>query len=118
MVNRRRRETVSSGGSNKSAKDRAFEKERVKFRREIRELSSEVNEERKEICRLYEIIREKDEQIRQKDEWIERLLAYTEMTKEDLQSLIESEKAKADVAEKLNGIVGVGLGKGFSHLFF
>ena len=52
----------------KSAKDLAFEKERVKFRQEIRRLSADIDRARKENVKLYEMIREKDELLRQKDE--------------------------------------------------
>ena len=39
---------------------------------------------------------EKNE-LRKRKEWIYRLLEYTEISKEDLQSLIESEKYKDEI---------------------
>ena len=91
----------------KSAKDIAFEKERIKFRSEIRELKSCLNTKQNKIDELNEIIREKDEIINQQKEWIERLLEYTEMSKEDLKKFIDSERDKADIVEKLSSTLGI-----------
>lgn len=85
----------------KSAKDIAFEKERIKFRSKINELTNCLNTKQKQIDELNEIIREKDQIIIQQKEWIERLLEYTEMSKEDLQKFINSEKDKAEIREKM-----------------
>ena len=94
----------------KSAKDIAFEKERAKFRSEIRNLTDCLNDKQKQIDGLNETVREQDDVIRQQKEWIDRLLEYTEMSKEDLQSLIESEKDKAETRERIStafGIIGM-----------
>ena len=94
----------------KSAKDIAFEKERAKFRSEIRNLTDCLNDKQKQIDGLNETVREQDDVIRQQKEWIDRLLEYTEMSKEDLQSLIESEKDKAEIRERIStafGIIGM-----------
>ena len=92
----------------KSAKDIAFEKERAKFRSKIRELTSCLNDKQKEIDILNKEIKEKEETIIQQEEWIERLLEYTEMSKEDLQKLINSEKDKAEVREKIISLFEMG----------
>lgn len=100
----------------KSAKDIAFEKERAKFRSNIRELSNCLNIKQKQIDELNEAIREKDQVIAQQEEWIERLLEYTEIPKEDLQDLINSEKDKAEIREKISttlGIIGMVGGRNF-----
>ena len=91
----------------KSAKDIAFEKERVKFRSEIRNLTDCLNDKQKQIDGLNETVREKDDVIRQYKEWIDRLLEYTEMSKEDLQKLIESEKDKAEIRERISTTLGI-----------
>ena len=91
----------------KSAKDIAFEKERAKFRSEIRRLTDSLNDKQNQIDGLHEIIREKDNVIRQQKEWIDRLLEYTEMSNEDLQALIESEKSKAEIRERVSTTLGI-----------
>ena len=90
-----------------SAKDLAFEKERSKFRSEIRKLTDCLNDKEKQIDGLNETVREKDEVIRQQEEWIFRLLEYTELSKEELQNLIESEKDKAKIRESVTTTLGI-----------
>ena len=91
----------------KSAKDIDFENERAKFRSEIRNLTDCLNDKQKQIDGLSETVREKDDVIRQHKEWIDRLLEYTEMSKEDLQKLIESEKDKAEIRERISTTLGI-----------
>ena len=91
----------------KSAKDIAFEKERAKFRSEIRMLTDSLNDKQIQIDGLNETVREKDDVIRQQKEWIDRLLEYTEMSNEDLQALIESEKDKAEIRERVSTTLGI-----------
>lgn len=91
----------------KSAKDIAFEKERVKFRKEIKNLQYQVMDLDQQIRELNEIIFEKENELRQQAEWIDRLLEYTEMSKEDLHELIKSEKEKAKIRERVSTTLGI-----------
>lgn len=91
----------------KSKKDIAFEKERAKFRAEIRGLQHQTNERDKQIAELKDTIHQQEEKLSQQEEWIERLLTYTEITKEDLQMLIESEKKKSEVREHISTTLGI-----------
>lgn len=88
----------------KSAKDVAFEKEREKFRKEIRQLMDSLDNKQKHIDGLKETIREKDIAISQQKEWIERLLEYTELSEEDMKKLIKKEKATAEIIEHIGSI--------------
>ena len=101
----------------KSAKDIAFDKEREKFRSEIRRLTDSLNDKQIQIDRLNETIREKDEAIRQQKEWIDRLLEYTEMSKEDLQIIIKSEKDEAEIRERISTTLGI-IGRVGRRTFF
>jgi len=83
----------------KSAKDIAFDKERVKFRSEIRKLTDCLNNKQKQIDGLNETIREKDIVISQQKEWIERLLKYTELSEDDMKQLIEKDKKTAEIVD-------------------
>ena len=83
----------------KSAKDIAFDKERAKFRKEIRELTDCLNRKQRQIDGLSESVREKDVVISQQKEWIERLLEYTELSEEDMKKLLAKEKATAEIVE-------------------
>lgn len=82
---------------NKSAKDIAFDKEREKFRSEIRKQTDDLNKKQKQIDELNEVIREKDVVISQQKEWIDRLLEYTELSEDDIKQLIEKDKKTAEI---------------------
>ena len=91
----------------KSAKDIAFEKERAKFRKEIKGLQYQIMDMDNQIKELNEIIFERENELRQQAEWIDRLLEYMEISKEDLQALIESEKDKAEIRERISTALGI-----------
>lgn len=88
----------------KSAKDLAFDKERAKYRKEIRELNSLVSKQNINIDRLKQDIDRKDMELAEKDEWIRRLLEYMDMSEEDMQKIIQKDKTMAEAAERLSDI--------------
>lgn len=92
---------------NKSAKDIAFDKEREQFRSEIRNLKYQIQYRDKQIEELGETVRQREEELFKLNEWIERLLEYTEISKEDLKKLIESEKEKAEVRDRISTTLGI-----------
>lgn len=85
-----------------SAKDIAFDKERTKFRQTIRNLESEIKEKKKNINELKSIVAEKDDIIRQKDDWIQRLLSFTELSEDEMKSMVETEEAKKKLVDGLS----------------
>ena len=95
----------------KSAKDIAFDKERAKFRSEIRNLEQDISNKDKEIRQLKAMVSYKEREITEKDDWIRRLLEYMEMSEEDLKKFIEKEKLGSEIIDKISGI-----GKIFSRL--
>lgn len=88
----------------KSAKDIAFDKERVKFRKEIRQLTGCLDDKQKQIDRLKETIREKETIISQQKEWIDRLLEYTELSEDDMKKLIKKEKITTEIVENFSSV--------------
>lgn len=99
----------------KSAKDIAFDKERHRLYSGIRGLEALVAQRDRQLIELQEIIHQKDAELAEAKDWIERLLEYTEMSKEDLQLLLTSEKDKAEIQERLKTSLGIlsMLGGGF-----
>lgn len=93
--------------NNKSAKDIAFDKEREKFRSEIRNLKYQIQYRDKQIEELGETVRQREEELFKLNEWIERLLEYTEISKGDLKKFIESEKEKTEVRERISTTLGI-----------
>jgi len=92
--------------SNKSAKDIAFDRERAKLKKQKREVEEQLRVRDKAIESLMDRISELENVIVQKDEWIERLLEYTELTKEDLKAMIEKDKATAEALKTFNSLIG------------
>lgn len=90
--------------SNKSAKDIAFEKERARYRKQIRELGSQIVKQRIDIDKLKEEIEQKNMDIAEKDEWIHRLLEYMDMSEDDMRKIIQKDKTMAETAERLSDI--------------
>ena len=88
----------------KSAKDMAFERERAKFRQQIRELEREVKEEKINSWNLNELIETKDKEIDELKDWISRLLEYIDLSEEEMRKIIKSEKAKADLILNMSGM--------------
>lgn len=88
----------------KSAKDLAFDKERAKYRKEIRELNSLVSRQSIDIDRLKQDIDRKDMELVEKNEWIRRLLEYMDMSEEDMRKIIQKDKNMSDIAERLSDI--------------
>lgn len=89
----------------KSAKDIAFDKERTKFRKQIKELNSEIEKLKQKNMELETIISNQELLIHEKDDWIQRLLEYTELTKEDLEKLKNQINEKDHISEAFNGIL-------------
>lgn len=88
----------------RSAKDLAFDKERAKYRKEIRELSSQVIKQRIDIDNLKQDVDRKDMELVEKDDWIRRLLEYMDMSEEDIRKIIQKDKTMAEVTERLSDI--------------
>lgn len=88
----------------KSAKDMAFDKERAKYRHEIRELQYQISEKEIEIKILNNLIEAKESKIEELNDWIHRLLEYTELSKEDTKRFIDKEKKAAEMIEDFYSI--------------
>lgn len=85
-----------------SAKDLAFEKERAKFRKKIRELEREINGLKLSYMQKENELRAVNSQLSQKEDWIVRLLEYTELSEDDMKAIIDKEKSVAKIAKMFN----------------
>ncbi len=81
----------------RSAKDIAFEKERMEFRSEIKHLKKSLNEQQIQMNALNEIIRQQEMTILEQTDWINRLLEYTELSETDMKMKIQREKAMCEM---------------------
>lgn len=85
-----------------SAKDLAFEKERAKFRKKIRDLEHEINNLKLLYMQKENELRVVNSKLSQKEDWIVRLLEYTELSEDDMKAIIDKEKSVAKVAKMFN----------------
>lgn len=75
-----------------SAKDIAFEKEREKYRKEIRALEHDVSALRVAVMQKDNELHLLRSELEQKSDWIRRLLEYTELSEDDMRTIINKEK--------------------------
>lgn len=89
--------------SNVTAKDLAFERERMTWKRKFR---AERENREKELEDLKRQLEEKDDLLRSKDDWIERLLEYTELDRDDIAEVVERQKKAPKADPVISNIVG------------
>lgn len=95
----------------KSKKDLAFDRERTKFRRKIRELECELKIKEDEIAKITCEKAELECEIEKFKDWNARLLEFMDIPEEELKKLVEDRKEKEEIREKMVGFLQ------FSKLF-
>lgn len=90
-----------------SAKDIAFEKERTKYRKEIRALEHDVSALRVSVMQKDNELHLLRSELEQKSDWIRRLLEYTELSEDDMRTIISKEKNTAAVMKMFGELSGV-----------
>ncbi len=95
-----------------SAKDRAFEKERVKYRQEINKLKQELEQKNNTVKELMDSIDTLQQKTIEQEEWINRLLEYMDMSKEDLQK----QKQNDEFLASMTNLFGVFRKYGISYI--
>ena len=71
-----------------TAKDKAYLKEKAKYRHWLNQLENEVRNQNKTIMELNQKIAQLESQIISKDEWIERLLELTKLTPNQVENYL------------------------------
>lgn len=87
--------------SKKSAKDIAFDKERFRLQKKIRELESERETQKEQIEQLQFELHDKEALLAEKEDWIRRLLEYLDLPEEEMRKLINSQKTEAEALEHI-----------------
>lgn len=75
-----------------SAKDKAFEKERIKYRKEIISLKHEIESKDKRIKSLSDQVNTLENRVNEYNDWIQRLLEYCDLDEEFMREKIKNEK--------------------------
>lgn len=95
----------------KSKKDLAFDKERAKFRGEIRQLKGDIQSKSMQIRGLMYQIGELENKIRELKDWNERLLEYMDMQEEDMRRVLREKDIESQAVESIRNIVEIILGR-------
>ena len=89
-----------------SAKDKAFEKERAEFRKQIRELNRELNSVKFELYdKLHSMQKEldsKNDEIENQQKIIDELKMYAKLSDDQLKTLLNVKKFEKKVNELFN----------------
>lgn len=94
----------------KSKKDLAFDKERAKFRSEIRQLKGDIQSKDLQIQGFLCQIQKLENKIRELEDWNERLLEYMDMPEEDMRRVLLEKDIESQVSESIRSITKIFLG--------
>ncbi len=89
-------------GKKFDAAEKHFEKKRIQYERHIKYLEDQLSIARAELRAViakYDFSERENEELKN---WIERLLEYTELSKEDIKAACEKDKKAAEALEWLN----------------
>lgn len=79
-------------GKKFSAAEKHFEKRKLEYERRIKVLTDNLNTATNSLKELNQELSETKAEKAQLEEWIERLLQYTELSKEDIKAACEKDK--------------------------
>lgn len=88
----------------KSKKDLAFDKERAKFRSEIRQLKCDIQSKDLQIRGLMNQMGELESKIQQLKDWNARLLEYMDMPEEDMRRALREKTVEAEIGEAIENL--------------
>ncbi len=97
-------------GKKFTAAEKHFEKKRVQYEKRIKELNEQLESAHRDIRLFrsrYELAERENEELKA---WVERLLEYTELSKEDIKQACTKDKKMAEAAEwlqKFSNFMGV-----------
>lgn len=92
-------------------KDLAFDKERARFRSEIRQLKGDIQSKDMQIRDLMNQIGELERKIQELEDWNNRLLEYMDMSEEDMRRVLRDKDIESQVIESIRNIVGIICGR-------
>ena len=96
-------------GKKFDAAQKHFEGKKIELEKQIKALTARVSEQNKTISEQKGQIDALSSENQQLKEWIERLLEYTELSKEDIKAACEKDKKIAS-AMSVFGLFGSGFG--------
>ncbi len=91
-----------SKGKNFDAAEKHFEKKRAQYEKRIKDLNQQLENAHRDTRHFrsrYEFLQRENEELKN---WIERLLEYTELSKEDIKAACEKDKQAAEALSWLS----------------
>ena len=95
-----------SNKNNKTAKDLAFDRERAKYGRQIKDLEDKLKQKNKDELELRNQIRELESKCESLQDWVDRLMEYTNMSEEDMKTIVQKDKDAAEAMSVMKGLFG------------
>ena len=92
--------------SNKSAKDLAFDRERVKYRHQINDLKSELHQRDISLFEANKRVSNAESRCDELQDWVIRLLECMDMSEEELVGLIQRDKNLKSLGGMLASLSG------------
>ena len=89
----------------KSKKDLAFDRERAKFRRKIRELECKLKTKEDENAKIACEKAGLEVEIEKLKDWNARLLEFMDIPEEELKKLLTDRQEKEEICEKMAGLL-------------
>ena len=105
-------------GKKYNAAEKHFIEKEQRYQRQIRYLNDLIAAQDLEIRRLKAAVNERDNQILSQTDWINRLLEYTELNKEDIKAACEADKQHNDAFVSLAYAFDKGLKEGLGSCLF
>ena len=97
---------------NKTAKDLAFDRERAKYGRQIKDLENKLKQKNNENLELQTQVKKLESKCDSLQEWVDRLLEYANMSEEDMKTIIQKDKDSAEAMHMMTGLLRVAQGFG------
>lgn len=95
-----------SKGKKFDAAQKHFEGEKIKYQKQIKYLRDEICSQKKTISEQKKEVDSLSSENRQLKDWIERLLEYTELSKEEIKAACEKDIRVANSASLFSGLFG------------
>ena len=90
-----------SKGKKFTAAEKHFIEKEQRYQRQIKRLNEYIAAQDLEIARLKVAVNERDKEILLQTDWINRLLEYTELDREDIKAVCEADKRHNDALDAL-----------------
>lgn len=98
---------MSNKGKKFTAAEKYFIDKEKRYRNEINELKKSLASKLNENAKLKADLNDAQSKIDEQNDWIERLLTYTELSKDEIKDVIAREKKLTDVTLSMQRLLSI-----------